>query len=131
VNNRRTGWISQREHKALSQRCGQDKPVHGARILRDSEKALIRTVHARLPSLQIPVSLAPSIFVDNISERNTADWPEPAHWVADRQQGIGVDAGRQSERGLGFLLEIQVEFRQCRAVMKIIPALQRRNDQDR
>ena len=38
---------------------------------------------------------------------------------------------RQSERGLGFLLEIQVEGRRCRTVIKIILVLQRRIDQDR
>jgi hypothetical protein len=42
-----------------------------------------------------------------------------------------MDAVRQAESGLGFLLEIQVECRQCRTMIKIIPALQRRNDQDR
>jgi hypothetical protein len=44
-----------------------------------------------LPSLQIPISLAPSIFVNDIGERDTTDWPEPAHRVADRQDGIRVD----------------------------------------
>jgi hypothetical protein len=84
-----------------------------------------------LGSLQIPVRLAPPVFIDHIGERDTADWPEPAHRVADRQQGIGMDAVRQAESGLGFLLEIQVECRQCRTKIKIILALQRRNGQDR
>jgi hypothetical protein len=57
-------------------------------------------------SLQIPVRLAPPIFVDDISESDTADGSEPSHRVANQQQGIGMDAGRQSERGLGFLLKI-------------------------
>src|SRR5271166_427550 len=39
-------------------------------------------------SLQIPVRLAPPIFVDDIGQRDTANWPEPAHGIADRQQGI-------------------------------------------
>jgi len=55
------------------------------------------------------------IFVDDIGQSHTADWPEPAHGVADRQQGIRVDAGWQSECGLRFLLELQIERRQCRA----------------
>jgi hypothetical protein len=38
--------------------------------------------------------------------RDTANWPEPAHRIADRQQRIRVDAGRQAERGLGFFLEL-------------------------
>ncbi len=59
-----------------------------------------------LGSLQIPVRLAPPVFIDHIGERDTADWPEPAHRVADRQRGIGMDAVRQAESGLGFLLEI-------------------------
>ena len=82
-------------------------------------------------SLQIPVRLAPPVFIDDIGERYTADWPEPAHGIADRQQGIGVDAGRETERGLGFLLEIQVEGCQCRTIIKIVPVLRRRIDQDR
>jgi hypothetical protein len=65
--------------------------------------------------LQIPVRLAPPIFVDDIGVRNTADWPEPPHRIADRQQSIGMDAGRQPESGLGFLLELQVQRRQSRA----------------
>ena len=84
-----------------------------------------------LGSLQIPVRLAPPVFIDYIGERDTADWPEPAHRVADRQQGIGMDVRRQPERGLGFFLEIQVEGCQCRTMIKIVPVLQRRIDQDR
>jgi len=38
----------------------------------------------------------------------------PTHWIADRQKGIGMDAGRQPESGLRFLLELQVQRRQCR-----------------
>src|ERR1700719_418804 len=44
-------------------------------------------------SLQIPIRLAPSIFIDDIGESHAADWPKAAHWVADRQQSIGVDIG--------------------------------------
>ena len=39
-------------------------------------------------SLQIAVRLTPPIFVDDIGERDTANRPEPAHGVADRQQSI-------------------------------------------
>ena len=31
-----------------------------------------------------------------------ANRAEPSHRVADRQQGIGVDAGREAKRGLRF-----------------------------
>jgi hypothetical protein len=65
--------------------------------------------------LQIPVRLAPPVFIDDICKRDTADWPKPAHGVADRQQGIRMDAGRQSESGLSFLLELQIQRRQGRA----------------
>src|SRR6266550_4738384 len=54
--------------------------------------------------LSIVVALSPPIFVHDFGERDTADWPEPAHWVADRQQGIRMDAGRQSNSGLRFFL---------------------------
>src|SRR5271165_2979472 len=64
--------------------------------------------------LQIRVRLAPLISVNDIRKRDTADWPEPTHWVADRQQGIRVDSGRQSECGLRFLLELQIQGRQSR-----------------
>jgi hypothetical protein len=64
--------------------------------------------------LQIPGRLAPPVFVDDIRKSDAADWLEPAHWVADRQQGIRMDAGRQSESGLSFLLELQVQRRQGR-----------------
>ncbi len=55
--------------------------------------------------LQIAISLSPSIFVDDIGQRDTADWPEPAHRIPDWQDGIGMRAGRQAECGLRFLLE--------------------------
>jgi hypothetical protein len=42
-----------------------------------------------------------------------------------------MDVRPQPEHGLGFLLEIQVECRQCRIMIKIIPVLQRRIDEDR
>jgi hypothetical protein len=66
-------------------------------------------------SLQIPVRLAPPIFIDDIGQRNAADWPKPSHGVPDGQQGIGVDARRQPECGLRCFLELQVQRRQCRA----------------
>ena len=37
----------------------------------------------RFESLQIPISLAPSIFIDDIGQRNTADLPEPTYRIAD------------------------------------------------
>ncbi len=40
-----------------------------------------------LPHLEIVGRLAPAILIDDIGEGNTADWPEPAYGVADRQQG--------------------------------------------
>ena len=52
--------------------------------------------------LQIPVSLAPTIPVNDIGERHTAHRPEPAHGVADRQQGIGVDFRRKAQSGFRF-----------------------------
>jgi hypothetical protein len=42
------------------------------------------------------------VFIDDISERDTANWTEPAHGVPNRQQRIGVDAGREAKRGLRF-----------------------------
>ena len=66
-------------------------------------------------SLQISARLTPPIFVDDIGERYTANRPKPSHRVADRQQGIGMDAGRQAECGLRFLLKLQIQRRQGRA----------------
>jgi PleD family two-component response regulator len=39
----------------------------------------------RFGSLLTLVGLAPPIFIDDIKERHTADWPEAANGVADRQ----------------------------------------------
>jgi hypothetical protein len=68
-----------------------------------------------LGPLQIAVRLAPAIFEDDISESNTADWPEPSHRIADRQQSIRVKTGRQAQSRFRFLLELQVQRRQRRA----------------
>jgi len=67
-----------------------------------------------LPHLEIVGRLAPAILIDDIGEGNTADWPEPAYGVADRQQGVGMHVRRQPECGLHFLLEVQIKRRQCR-----------------
>src|SRR3954466_6726644 len=53
--------------------------------------------------LQITANLAPPIFIDDIGQRDTANPPEPGHGIADRQQGIRMDAGWQAECGLRFL----------------------------
>ena len=77
----------------------------------------IRFHFYRLPfraELQIPVNLAPPVFIDNIGERDAAHRPEPSHRVADRQQGIGVEVRRQPHRGFVFFLELQVQRRQGR-----------------
>jgi hypothetical protein len=57
---------------------------------------------AVLGLLEIPAGLAPSILMDDTSQRDAAYWPEPTHGVADRKQGIKVHAGRQAQRGLGL-----------------------------
>ena len=78
-------------------------------MITDASRSVLPDKHLRVnatKSLQIPVSLTPPIFIDHIDERNTADWPEPSHWIADRQQGIGIDAERQAECGLRFILEL-------------------------
>jgi hypothetical protein len=70
-------------------------------------KASIRTAHARLAVATDPCKgCPPPILADDIGERDAANWPKPPHGVADRQQGIRLDAGRQAERGLGLLLEL-------------------------
>jgi len=66
-------------------------------------------------SLKIAISLTPLVFINDIGQRDAADWPEPAHGVADRQQGIGMDAERKAECGLRFFLELQIQRRQSRA----------------
>jgi hypothetical protein len=54
--------------------------------------------------LQIPRRLTPPISVDDIGERNTANWPKSAHGIPDRQQCIRAHAGWQPECGLRFFL---------------------------
>src|SRR5215472_10964122 len=73
--------------------------------------------------LQTPVSLTPPVFIDDIGERDTANWPELPHRVADWQQSIGMDVRRQSECRLRFLLELQVQRRQCRTEPRHIAPL--------
>ena len=48
--------------------------------------------------LQITASLTPPVLIDDIGQRNAADWPKPSHGVPDGQEGIRVDARRQAER---------------------------------
>src|SRR6266446_10592928 len=55
--------------------------------------------------LYIVTSLAPSIFEDDRGERDTAHRAEPAHGVANRQQGIRVETGRKAQSRFRFLLE--------------------------
>jgi hypothetical protein len=65
----------------------------------------------------ISVRLAPSIFVDDIGERDTANRPKASHGIADRKQGIRVEAEarRKAHNGFCFLLELQIQRRQGRA----------------
>src|SRR5262249_30290940 len=64
--------------------------------------------------LLVPVRLTPTVLADNVINRNTANRPETAHRVADRQKGIRVHVGRQAESGLDLLLETQIERRKGR-----------------
>src|SRR5262249_4858558 len=59
--------------------------------------------------------LAPALAIDDIGERAAAERPEFAHGVDDRENGVGVDAGRQPERGLGLLLVEQMAGGERRA----------------
>jgi len=48
----------------------------------DASRSVLPDKHLRVnatKSLQIPVTLTPSILVNHISERYAADWPKPAH----------------------------------------------------
>jgi hypothetical protein len=38
-----------------------------------------------LPVAKIAVTLAPPVLEDDIGQRNTANWTEPTHWIANRQ----------------------------------------------
>src|ERR1700719_5368961 len=49
-------------------------------------------------------ALAPPVEIDNVREWSAADRPEAAHRVADRQDGVGGEAGRGPPRGRPFLL---------------------------
>ena len=50
------------------------------------------------------VRLAPAVVVHDVGQRPAADGAELPHGVADGQDGVGVDAGRQAQRGLRVLL---------------------------
>ena len=64
--------------------------------------------------LQTPRRLAPPIVENDIRQRNTANWTELAHLVAERQYRIRMGVRRQTESGLRFLLELQVQRHQSR-----------------
>ena len=66
-------------------------------------------------SLQIAARVPPSVLKDDIGKGDTANRPKPAYGIADRQQGVGMHAGRQAECSFGFFLELQIEGRQCGA----------------
>ena len=55
---------------------------------------------------QIPMTLAPTILIGDIGERNTANRPERFHGVADRKHGIRMHAGAEGQSGFRFPLEL-------------------------
>ena len=65
--------------------------------------------------LAISIRLAPSVAIDDIGERDTANRPETAHRITERDQRLGMHIGGQTERGFHFLLEIQIQGRQRRS----------------
>src|SRR3984893_16546172 len=81
-----------------------DLPVSGA----------ILGMISSLP-LYAGVALAPPVEIDNVREWSAADRPEAAHRVADRQDGVGVEAGRDPHRGGDLCFISDVARRQGRA----------------
>src|SRR5258708_29594932 len=67
------------------------------------------------PVLDPGIELAPPVEIDDVGERPTADRPEAPHRIADRQDGVGVEAGRDAHRSIDFLLVSDVPRRQGRA----------------
>jgi hypothetical protein len=69
-----------------------------------------RRPRPNLPPLQIAVRLAPPVFIDNIGESDAANRTEPAHGVADRQQGIGVTSSSSN-------VDVELVWRKYRAML--------------
>src|SRR5438132_13816081 len=53
--------------------------------------------------LQAFVGLAPAVAVHHVLQRSAAQFPEIAHWPADRQDCVGMGAGRQAEDRIDLL----------------------------
>src|SRR5215472_5332345 len=95
-------------------RCFSARPSSARR--RASPGSNLTHAGSRPPEpLKIPVSLAPPVFVNHVVQSNPADRSKPPHRVADGQQGIGVETGRQAEGGLHLHLKLQIKCRQGRA----------------
>src|SRR5258708_5598660 len=67
------------------------------------------------PVLDPGIGLAPPVEIDDVGERPAADRPEAPHRIADRQDGVGVEPGRDAHRGVDLLLVGDVPRRQGRA----------------
>src|ERR1700719_761167 len=65
--------------------------------------------------LHAGVALAPPVEIDNVREWSASYRPEASHRVADRQDGVGVEAGRDPHRGFDLLFISDVPRRQGRA----------------
>src|SRR5205823_11038979 len=66
-------------------------------------------------SLYAGIGFAPPVEIDDIRKGPAGDRPEPPHRVADRQDCVGVEAGRDTHRLLCLLLVLQMPRRQSRA----------------
>src|ERR1700730_10696881 len=67
------------------------------------------------PPILIAVRLSPSIFIDNLGEWYSANWPESSQGIPNWQKRIRVHVGRQAKSSFDLHLEIQVQRRESRA----------------
>src|ERR1051326_6648157 len=65
--------------------------------------------------LEALIGLAPLVLIDEILQRRAAHRAEAAHRVADRQDRVGLHAGRQAENRVALLAEAGMPRRERRA----------------
>src|SRR6516165_2062753 len=61
------------------------------------------------------IGLAPAVEIDDLGERATANRTETAHRIADRQDGVRMEAGRDAHRFVALLRVTDMPGRQGRA----------------
>src|SRR5262249_37571253 len=92
--------LSSAERASRRRPTSRKRPVWAerSRLSRSRSGLISRTLGAG-------IRLAPLVLIDDLLQRGALHRAELAHRVADRKDGVGVHALRQTERLVDFLLE--------------------------